>query len=256
MFSALTPASARRARAAVTVVAAAGAVAGSFGFAATTPTATASTTHYIVIGGTCDVTSNGLANQLPVANKIAVAYPAAAPGDGACPNTWGTSYNDSVNIGHVNAKSALENAYRADPGGHFVVVGYSQGAQVANMVLNDVADGRSIPAGQVSAKLFGDPQTPGTGIEAVVPKGVGAPFGGYVSSGPGRTNFGAINFVRYCITDDGVCDDRNPLTAIGGYFAQHGCYGVGKIFARVGNGIYTNRTEYFPKQDCHSPLPF
>lgn len=238
----------------LTGAAAVGAVAGSVGLGTAAP-AHAAATYYLVIGGTCDGTSQGLSRELPVGNKILVNYPANAPGDFACTQALTPSYTDSVNIGHTNAKSTLEAAYRRDPGGHYVVVGYSQGAQVANLLLNDIADGRSIPAGQVSAKLYGDPMTPGTGIGAVIPKGWGVPFGGYISPGAGRTNFGPISFVRYCITDDGVCDDRNPFTAVGGYFAQHFCYGSGKLFERVGNGLYTNQTQYWAKQNCHSPIP-
>lgn len=217
-------------------------------------TAAAGQQYYVLIAGSCDTT--GAVFDHPGIDyrggvKLKVAYPATAPG--AC----GTlPYVDSVEAGHRNAVAVIEEAHRADPDGQFVVVGFSQGAQVANLLLEDIADGlTSVPPSQVDAKLYGDPMQPGTGIGALIPEGFAVPFGGYVSPGQGRTDLGEIDFLRYCIETDGVCDNRSPLESIGGYFAQHPCYAA-NVFWTISDGVYSNASHFWPRVNCAPPLPF
>lgn len=180
--------------------------------------------YYIEIGGTWDPTADNtynLANtRLDGGIAVKVDYP-ASPGPGI-PFVQ-TSYDESVHQGWLNASRALQGTYNNDPGARFTIVGYSQGAHVANLVLNDVADGRiDIPRSQVDGKLYADPMQPGTGIGAIVPRGLSA-FG-FTSPGPGRVDFAGIPVQRYCINTDGVCDLASGLQAPGGYIAQHPCY--------------------------------
>lgn len=176
--------------------------------------------YFVLIGGTCDPDGNAYNGiDLRGGVPLKVHYPAA--GNPSC-SPVATSYDTSVREGHRNARAVLERAYADDPGGQFVVVGYSQGAHVANLLLEDVADGRiGVPKGQVGGSLYGDPMHPVTGIGAIVPKGTGA-FG-FTSPGPGRTDFGGMPVERYCIETDGVCH-FNTIEAPGGYFVQHPCY--------------------------------
>ncbi|WP_028849229.1 PE-PPE domain-containing protein [Thermocrispum municipale] len=176
--------------------------------------------YFVLIGGTCDPNADAY-NDIDLRGGVPlrVHYPAA--GNPAC-SQLGISYDASVAEGHRAARAVLEQAYANDPGGEFVVVGFSQGAHVANLVLEDVADGRiGVPKSQVSGSLYGDPMHPGTGIGAIVPKGMSA-FG-FTSPGPGRTDFGGIPVERYCIETDGVCH-FNTIEAPGGYVIQHPCY--------------------------------
>ncbi len=228
----------------------------------TTPAAHAEGAHYyILIGGTC----NGNADQYQEAwlrggiRKV-VNYPAGASGlPGPCGQT---PMDQSVAIGREEAKRVARDAFNEDPGGEFTVVGYSQGAIVANFLLNDIADGVvDVDRSHFNAKLYADPMQPvgppGRGISAVLPAGAGAPspFGGYVSFGPGRTDFGGIPYIRYCIQTDGVCH-FDTLEAPGGYFAQHWCYVERPIMAdTLADGVYTNSSIELPRQDCRPPWP-
>lgn len=217
--------------------------------------------YYILIGGTC----NGNADQYQEAwlrggiRKV-VNYPAGASGlPGPCGQT---PMDQSVAIGREEAKRVVQDSFNGDPGGEFTVVGYSQGAIVANLVLNDIADGVvNVDRSHFNAKLYADPMQPvgppGRGISAVIPAGAGAPspFGGYVSFGPGRTDFGGIPYIRYCIQTDGVCH-FDTLEAPGGYFAQHWCYVERPIMAdTLADGVYTNSSIELPRQDCRPPWP-
>lgn len=181
--------------------------------------------YFVLIGGTCDPDANAYNGvDLRGGVPLKVKYPAA--GNPTC-SPAGTSYDASVAEGHRNARGVLERAYANDPGGQFVVVGYSQGAHVAELVLEDVADGKiGVPKSQVGGSLYGDPMHPVTGIGAVVPKGLSA-FG-FTSPGPGRTSFGGMAVERYCIETDGVCH-FNTIEGPGGYFVQHPCYPA-KVF--------------------------
>lgn len=211
------------------------------------------TRYFITIPGSCD-SSGSLYNGVDYRGgiRINVDYPASAPG---VPDCGTLPYNESVAIGVENTINAIQDAHRRDPGGQFVVVGYSQGAHVANLALNRIADYQtSVPPRQVRAKLYADPMQPFTGIGAVLPAGAGVPFGGWISPGPGRGHFGEIPFLRYCIESDGVCDMRNPFEAPGGYFAQHNCYDEA-VFWTISDDVYSNATHFWPRVNCAPPFP-
>ncbi|MDN5893264.1 MAG: PE-PPE domain-containing protein [Nocardioides sp.] len=208
--------------------------------------------YYVLIPGSCDSAGQAyddvIRNQIEPQGSIAlkVHYVASAP-PLPCSNV---GYQESVNQGHAEAARVIEEAHRNDPSGHFTVVGYSQGAQVANLLLEQIADGKSsVPKGQVDAKIYADPMQPGTGIGARFPKGMAIPYGGYVAPGQGRTDFNGIPFLRYCIETDGVCDTRDILQAPGGYAAQHGCYGYG-VFATITDGVFSNQSHFWPRINC------
>ncbi len=233
---------------------------------ATVSMASAAPAHYyILIGGTCDgaatVYNDG---WLRGGIKRVVHYPAGAAG---LPNCDQTPMDQSVARGHEEARRVVRDAFFEDPGAEFTVVGYSQGAIVANQVLNDIADGNlGVNKSRFSAKIFADPMQPvgppGRGISAVTPAGaaVPPPFGGYVSFGPGRLDFGRIPFIRYCIETDGVCHFDTP-EAPGGYYAQHLCYQWARNDGRsimgdtIADGVYTNASQPLPKQNCRPPVP-
>lgn len=180
--------------------------------------------YFIEIGGTCDGPANGYnhANgNLQGGEAVKVGYPATAPPACGVPMV-APSYDDSVRAGHIEANRRLQETYDRDPGGRFTIVGYSQGAHVANLVLNDIADGVvNVPKDQVNGKLYADPMQPVTGLGAVVP--VGASAFGFTSPGPGRADFAGIPVQRFCIPTDGVCDFTSPEAA-GGYIIQHPRY--------------------------------
>jgi hypothetical protein len=218
--------------------------------------------YYILIGGTCDGAADVYKDWLRGGVRRVVNYPAGAAG---APNCNQTPMDQSVALGHEEAKRVVRAAYFENPGALFTVVGYSQGAIVANWVLNDIADGSiGVDTSRFSAKFYADPMQPvgppGRGISAVIPPGWGvpSPFGGYVSFGPGRTHFNGIPFIRYCIESDGICH-FDTWEAPGGYFAQHWCYqwardGRNSIMSdTIADGVYTNATQPLPRQNCPRP---
>ncbi|MFD9888930.1 PE-PPE domain-containing protein [Amycolatopsis sp. NPDC059027] len=234
---------------------------------ATASTAQAEGAHYyILVGGTCDGAGN-VYNDAWLRGGIrrVVHYPAGAAGLPGCDQT---PMDQSVARGHEEGNRVVQSAFAENPGAEFTVVGYSQGAIVANLVLNDIADGKlGVDKSRFTAKIFADPMQPvgppGRGISAVLPAGMGAPspFGGYVSFGPGRPNFGGIPFIRYCIETDGVCH-FDTLEAPGGYFAQHQCYqwtrptdGRSIMGDTIADGVYTNASQPLPRQNCRPPWP-
>lgn len=217
--------------------------------------------YFILIGGTCDGDASAYQDAwLAGGIKRVVHYPAGAAG---LPDCDQTPMDQSVARGHEEARRVVQASYNEDPSAEFVVVGYSQGAIVANKVLNDIADGDlAVDKSRFRAKLYADPMQPvgppGRGISAVIPEGVGAPspFGGYVSFGPGRTDFGGIPFIRYCIDTDGVCHFDTPEAA-GGYVAQHTCYQWPRpndhrsiMQDSIADGVYINGSHRLPRQDC------
>lgn len=232
----------------------------------TSPRAAAATHYYVLIGGTCDgdaTVYNGLSLNGGV--RLHTWYPAGATGlPGPCGET---PMDVSVNIGHDNYSQLLRDHY--DPAATYTIVGYSQGAIVANRLLNDIADGRSpVQPAQTQAKLYADPMQPGSperwvGVGALGPSNVG--IAGYYFTGPGRwhgeggTGWGAVDYVRYCIATDGVCHSNTP-ESLGGYQAQHWCYrAVRPSDARsimgdsIADGFFNNDTVQLPKQDCKTP---
>ncbi|GAA4531210.1 PE-PPE domain-containing protein [Amycolatopsis samaneae] len=234
---------------------------------ATASTAQAAGAHYyILIGGTCDGAAH-VYNDAWLRGGIrrVVNYPAGAAGLPGCDQT---PMDQSVARGHEEGNRVVQAAFHENPGAEFTVVGYSQGAIVANLMLNDIADGKlGVDRSRFSAKIFADPMQPvgppGRGISAVIPAGMGAPspFGGYVSFGPGRTGFDGIPFIRYCIETDGVCH-FDTLEAPGGYFAQHQCYQWARpadhrsiMEDTIADGVYTNASQPLPRQNCRPPWP-
>ncbi|GAA5148433.1 hypothetical protein GCM10023321_10710 [Pseudonocardia eucalypti] len=204
--------------------------------------------YYILIGGTGDPDSSNFPS-VHDGKAVPVEYPACAPACGA------TSYDQSVAAGHAHARKAIERIYADDRVARFTVAGYSQGAHVANLVLNDVADGViDIPAERFDAKLYADPMQPGTGVGANVPKGVGVPPPlAMTSPGPGRSDFGGIPFTRYCIETDGVCH-FNTLEAAGGYVLQHSCYPRDVMPATLDDGEFEDGTHWWRRVNC-GPQP-
>ncbi|HJQ48747.1 MAG TPA: PE-PPE domain-containing protein [Amycolatopsis sp.] len=204
--------------------------------------------YYIEIGGTWDPDAHNydLANQSLNGIGVPVHY-AASPGPGIPGRQL--SYDESVHEGWLHASAVLRQTHRDHPGAHLTVVGYSQGAHVANLVLNDVADGViDIPKSQVDGKLYADPMQPETSIGAIVPKGMSA-FG-FTSPGPGRADFGGFPVQRYCINTDGVCDFASGPQAPGGYIAQHPCYPRYEIPATLAQPVVHETTWIAPH-----PLP-
>ncbi|MDN5852030.1 MAG: PE-PPE domain-containing protein [Actinomycetia bacterium] len=219
--------------------------------------------YYVTVGGTCDGPGHvydGI--DLRGGVRLNVGYPAGAAG---LPNCNQTPMDRSVEIGEANAKQVILDNW--DPSATYTLVGYSQGAIVVNKVLEDIADGNvAVDKENFNAKLYADPMAPvgppGIGIGAVIPKGWGlpSPFGGYVSPGKGRTDFNGIEYVRYCIETDGVCD-FNDIQGPGGYLAQHTCYrwtdpnGNDLMADSMADGFFNNGPVSIPKKDCWGALP-
>jgi PE-PPE domain len=234
---------------------------------ATPSTAQAEEAHYyILIGGTCDGQRADVYNDAWLQGGIrkVVDYPAGGPGLPGCNQT---PMDQSVAQGHERARQVVQEAYAENPDASFTIVGYSQGAIVANKVLNDIADENlGVDKSRFSAKLYADPMQPvgppGIGVSASTPNGVGLPpeLGGYRSFGPGRTDFSGIPFIRYCIFSDGVCH-ANTVEAAGGYFAQHFCYQHPRADGRsimgdsIADGVYIDGSYALGKQDCRPPHP-
>ena len=129
-------------------------------------------------------------------------------------------YDTSVQQGYQNALKAAEDTYHAHPDARLTITGYSQGAQVADEVLQTIAHGTDIPSSQVDGMLYADPMQPGSGVGTLLPRGVGAL--GFTSPGAGPVNFGSIPVQRFCLTGDPVCN-FSALNAPG-YFSQHPRY--------------------------------
>jgi hypothetical protein len=193
--------------------------------------------YYIEIGGTggsepdpqC-THSYGYANQA-LAGKpddviVPVCYEASAgpwqAGNGAIPGIGAASYTDSERQGDDNLLAKVESIHKADPDARYTIVGYSQGAQAADEVLQAIAENRTdIPTSQIDGKLYADPRQPGTGIWSRVPQGWSA-FG-FTSTGSGPVDFAGIPVARYCIHTDLACD-ATSLASIPGFLEQHPRY--------------------------------
>jgi hypothetical protein len=197
--------------------------------AALTPTAAqadAAPGHiYIEIGGTgaaapepdCTKTF-GFANQHLEAGAefVPVCNPASAGpwlnGQNQGPDLTAQSYDSSVAKGYENLLAAAEKTHRDNPAARLTIVGYSQGAQAADAVLETIANGGTdIPRDLVDGKLYADPKQPDTGLWSKVPKGLGAL--GFTSAGPGPREFPGIPVARYCIRGDLACDATQPVAA-------------------------------------------
>ncbi|MGW1373103.1 PE-PPE domain-containing protein [Streptomyces sp. NPDC002446] len=210
--------------------------------------------YYLEVGGTgaaadapgC-TTSYGFANQhLDEGDEVVpVCYPASAgPWVGSKafqPDPSAPSYDASVNEGYKNLLAAAEETHRRDPSARLTIVGYSQGAQVADVVLQKIANNETaVPRSQVNGMLYADPMQPGTGIASRVPKGWSAL--GFTSPGAGPEEFPGVPVERFCIRGDGVCD-ATSVDSVLGYFTKHGNYPKdGNAMTRTiandgGNGI-------------------
>lgn len=135
--------------------------------------------YYILIGGICDGQNAAVYDDAWLQGGIrrVVDYPAGGPG---LPNCDQTPMDTSVARGHERARQVVQEAYAENPDASFTIVGYSQGAIVANKVLNDIADENlGVDKSRFSAKLFADPMQPvgpqGVGVSAAAPDGAGLP---------------------------------------------------------------------------------
>lgn len=190
--------------------------------------------YYVEIGGTgstvaepeCTSTYRSANQHLDGGIAVPVCYPASfgpfIGSDNAQPAPGAPAYNDSVKQGYDNLLKAVTDTHHNDPSAQITIVGYSQGADVADRVLETIAGGQTdIPLELVSGKLYADPRQPETGIWAKVPKDVGVP--GVTSPGAGPTDFAAIPVERHCVHKDGICD-ATSIESIPGYFTVHPVY--------------------------------
>lgn len=227
--------------------------------------------YYIQVGGTgetppaphCTYSYDAANAALQLGDSaIPVCYPATAgpfigPNgpllEGLQPNPdalTAPSYDSSVQQGYQEALRVAKETHRAHPDAHLTITGYSQGAQVADEVLQTIAaGGTGIPLSQVDGKLYADPMQPGTGVTANIPRGWGVP--GFTSPGAGPTDFNGIPVTRYCIQGDPVCDAS--LLNAPGYFTLHGNYPApGNVIAQTladapGNGIQWRNSDGSPR---------
>lgn len=181
--------------------------------------------YYLQIGGTgsaqaapqCTGTFSYANQHLEGgAEVVPVCYPAGAGpwlnGRNA-PDLTAPSYDSSVAQGYANLLEAAERTHRADPTARLTIVGYSQGAQAADAVLETIANGGTdIPRELVDGKLYADPKQPDTGMWSKVPQGLGAL--GFTSTGPGPREFPGVPVARFCIRGDLACDATTPVNAL------------------------------------------
>ncbi|MFF4735897.1 PE-PPE domain-containing protein [Streptomyces sp. NPDC001262] len=189
--------------------------------------------YYLEVGGTgsaasapdCTTTYSFANKQLDGGIPVPVCYPASAGpwlNGHNVPDATALSFDASVREGYRNLLTAAEDTHRRDPGARFTIVGYSQGAQIADQVLQKIAAGDTgIPRSQVNGMLYADPMQPGTGIWAHVPNGWSAL--GFTSPGVGPEKIDGVPVQRFCIRTDGVCD-ATSVQSIGGFLAQHPKY--------------------------------
>ncbi|MFJ6749136.1 MULTISPECIES: PE-PPE domain-containing protein [unclassified Streptomyces] len=189
--------------------------------------------YYLEVGGTgsaapapdCTSTYTFANKHLNGGIAVPVCYPASAGpwlnGQNA-PDINAPSFDASVREGYRNLLAKAEDTYHRDPSARFTLVGYSQGAHVADQVLQTIANGDTdIPRSQVNGMLYADPFQPDTGIWSRVPKGWSA-FG-FTSPGAGPATFDGVPVQRFCIRTDGVCD-ATSLQSVGGFLKQHPKY--------------------------------
>lgn len=189
--------------------------------------------YYLEVGGTGSAASApDCTSSYTFANKhldggipVPVRYPASVGpwlNGRNVPDVTAPSFDASVREGYRNLLTAAEDTYRRDPGARFTIVGYSQGAQIADQVLQKIAaGGTGIPRSQVNGMLYADPMQPGTGIWSRIPKGWSAL--GFTSPGIGPATFEGIPVQRFCIRTDGVCD-ATSIRSVGGFLIQHPKY--------------------------------
>ncbi|MFG2888554.1 PE-PPE domain-containing protein [Streptomyces sp. NPDC048248] len=202
--------------------------------------------YYLEVGGTgsaapapdCTSTYTFANKHLDGGIPVPVCYPASAGpwlNGQNVPDLNAPSFDASVREGYRNLLAAAEDTYHRDPGARFTIVGYSQGAHVADQVLQTIAKGETdIPRSQVNGMLYSDPFQPDTGIWARIPKGWSAL--GFTSPGAGPAKFDGVPVQRFCIRTDGVCD-ATSIQSVGGFLNQHPKYWQeGNVMARtIGN---------------------
>ncbi|MFE0046163.1 PE-PPE domain-containing protein [Streptomyces albireticuli] len=227
-------------------IAAAGAVAAMAAATAAAPTAAQADPvrhYYLELGGTGSAApAPDCTSSYTFANKhlnggipVPVCYPASAGpwlNGRNLPDLSAPSYDVSVRQGYRNLLAAAEATHRRDPGARLTIVGYSQGAQAADQVLQTIAaGGTDIPRSQVNGMLYSDPMQPDTGVWARTPQGWSAL--GFTSTGPGPAKFDGIPVRRFCIRTDGVCD-ATSVKSVGGFLIQHPKYTQeGNIMAKT-----------------------
>ncbi|WP_087924662.1 PE-PPE domain-containing protein [Streptomyces albireticuli] len=189
--------------------------------------------YYLELGGTGSAApAPDCTSSYEFANKhlnggipVPVCYPASAGpwlNGRNVPDPGAPSYDVSVRQGYQNLLAAAEATHRRDPSARLTIVGYSQGAQAADQVLQTIAaGGTGIPRSQVNGMLYADPMQPGTGIWALLPKGWSAL--GFTSTGAGPAKLDGVPVRRFCIRTDGVCD-ATSLKSLGGFLVQHPKY--------------------------------
>ncbi|MGW1372991.1 PE-PPE domain-containing protein [Streptomyces sp. NPDC002446] len=227
----------------------AGTAAAMVGVSAVAPTAAhAAPVHhyYLEVGGTGSAASEpDCTSTYAIANKhldggipVPVCYPASAGpwlNGHNVPDPGAPSFDASVGEGYRKLLATAEETYRRDPGARFTIVGYSQGAQVADLVLQKISKGETeIPRSQVNGMLYSDPLQPDTGIWSRVPKGWSAL--GFTSTGAGPAKFDGVPVQRFCIRTDLACD-ATSLRSIPGFLFQHPKYWQeGNVMAQtIGN---------------------
>ncbi|GHC32093.1 PE-PPE domain-containing protein [Streptomyces cinnamoneus] len=189
--------------------------------------------YYLEVGGTGsaapapDCTSTyALANKhLNGGIPVPVCYPASAGpwlNGHNVPDPTAPSFDASVREGYRNLLTTAQETHRRDPTARLTIVGYSQGAHVADLVLQKIAEGATgIPRSQVNGMLYSDPLQPGTGIWSQLPKGWSAL--GFTSPGAGPAKFDGVPVQRFCIRTDGVCDATSVRSVLG-FLNQHPKY--------------------------------
>ncbi|MFI6056120.1 cutinase family protein [Streptomyces violascens] len=191
--------------------------------------------YYLELGGTGSVAADGTCNgnfvyanqHLNGGTPVPVCYPSSGgPFIGShneVPALTAPSFGASVNTGYHNALNKLQDIHRSDPDARFTIVGYSQGAWVADLLLQTVsANGTEVPREKVNGMLYADPLQPGTGFWHLVPKGVPLPLVA-ISPGTGPQNFPGVPVQRFCIHTDGICD-ATSLKSFNGFLNQHPKY--------------------------------
>ncbi|MEU1312287.1 PE-PPE domain-containing protein [Streptomyces cinnamoneus] len=189
--------------------------------------------YYLEVGGTGSAApAPDCTSTYAIANKhlnggipVPVCYPASAGpwlNGRNVPDLTAPSFDASVQEGYRNLLATAQETHRRDPAARLTIVGYSQGAHVADVVLQKIAQGDTgIPRSQVNGMLYSDPLQPGTGIWSLVPKGWSAL--GFTSPGAGPAKFNGIPVQRFCIRTDGVCD-ATSLRSVTGFLQQHPKY--------------------------------
>ncbi|MCA6092195.1 PE-PPE domain-containing protein [Streptomyces sp. SCA3-4] len=189
--------------------------------------------YYLEVGGTGSAApAPDCTSTFAIANKhlnggipVPVCYPASAGpwlNGRNVPDPTAPSFDASVREGYRNLLATAQETHRRDPAARLTIVGYSQGAHVADLVLQKIAEGDTgIPRSQVNGMLYADPLQPGTGIWAHLPKGWSAL--GFTSPGAGPVKFDGIPVQRFCIRTDGVCD-ATSLRSVAGFLNQHPKY--------------------------------